>query len=173
MAWRPQLYPPKRRITAHSLRVLREALHPGEQPLLQISADFRDDPPLNGLARWWLWLLEKWLYWLWGVCTWGEPRMLLVTDRRLLIAVALEQTEIPFAAVEDITLLRTWDEFGVEVGEIVVTYEGGRRLHFRAARPRTVVETLQRAWEQWKHDQQQSVVPREASSEATASGAGA
>ncbi|MFA0765961.1 MAG: hypothetical protein BDTLLHRC_000914 [Candidatus Fervidibacter sp.] len=127
MAWRPQLYPPERRITVHSLRLLHESLQHDEQPILQISADFRDDPPTSGLAAFWLWLLEMWLYRLWCVCTWGEPRMLLVTDRRLLTAVSLELTEIPFAAVEDITLRRTWDEFGVEVGEIVVTYEGGRR----------------------------------------------
>lgn len=154
MAWRPQLYPPQRRITVHSLRLLHESLQPGEQPLLQISADFRDDPPLSGLAAFWLWLLEMWLYRLWCVCTWGEPRMLLVTDRRLLTAVSLELTEIHFAAIEDVTLRRTWDEFGMEVGEFIVTYEGGRRLHFRACRPQMVLEKLQQAWEQWKRQQQ-------------------
>ncbi len=154
MAWRPQLYPPQRRITVHSLRLLHESLQPGEQPIFQISADFRDDPPLSGLAAFWLWLLEMWLYRLWCVCTWGEPRMLLVTDQRLLTAVSLELTEIPFAAVEDITLRRTWDEFGMEVGELVVTYEGGRRLHFRVCRPQMVSEKLQQAWERWKQQQQ-------------------
>lgn len=158
MARGPQLYPPKRRITVHSLRLLDEALQEGEQPLLKISADFRDDPPISGLKAFWLWLMEKWLYWLWGVCSWGEPRMLLVTDRRLLTAVALELNEIPFAAVEDIQLRRRWDEVGVEVGEIIVTYEGGRRLHFRAARPDKVLEKLQQAWEGWKQRQQALVV---------------
>ncbi len=158
MAKGPQLYPPKRRITVHSLRLLDEALQEGERPLLKVSADFRDDPPMGGLGAFWLWLMEKWLYWLWGVCSWGEPRMFLVTDRRLLMAVALELTEIPFAAVEDIGLRRKWDEVGVEVGELLVTYEGGHRLHFRAARPDMVLETLQRAWEGWKQRQQALVV---------------
>lgn len=154
MARGPQLYPPKRRVTVHSLRLLDESLQPDERACLKISADFRDDPPMNGLGAAWLWLLEKWLYWIWGICTWGEPRMLLVTDRRLLTVVALEVNEIPFAAIEDIQLRRKWDEWGVEVGEIFVTYEGNRLLSFRAARPEIVFDNIQQAWENWKQKQQ-------------------
>lgn len=154
MVWRPQLFPVRRAITVHSLRLLKESLQGDEKPILKIVADFRDDPPEQGWRKWLLWFLELWLVRAWMVAAWGEPRMLLVTDRRLLISVALELTEIPFAAVESIELCRRWDEFGNEVGEIVVTYEGGRRLHFRASRPQMVFETLQQAWEEWKRRQQ-------------------
>ncbi len=165
MKWLPCLYPVKRRITVHSLRVMDEALQPGEQPIWRFCADCRDDPPQSGLKYWLMELLTFWLYWLWDVAAWGEPRMILLTDRRLLIAVALELQEIPFAAIEDIKFRPTpffkrvtWEKAGVEVGEIVITYEGGRRFHMCVYRPKLVFERLQQALENWKQKQQAMLV---------------
>jgi hypothetical protein len=91
--------------------------------------------------------------------------MILLTDRRLLIAVALELQEIPFAAIEDIKFRPTpflkrvtWEKAGVEVGEIVITYEGGRRFHMCVYRPKLVFERLQQALENWKQKQQAMLV---------------
>ncbi|MER3501482.1 MAG: hypothetical protein IMHGJWDQ_000928 [Candidatus Fervidibacter sp.] len=161
MVWLPQLYPPKKRITVHSLRLMDESLQPGEQSLWRFCADCRDNPPLSGLKRWWMELLTFWLYWLWDVAAWGEPRMVLLTDRRLLLAVGLDLQEVPFAAIESIAFRptpflkrETWEKAGLEVGEIIITYEGGQRLHLCVYRPKMVMERLQQAWENWKQQQQ-------------------
>ncbi len=161
MTWLPCLYPPKRHITVHSLRLLDESLEPDEQPVWRFCADCRDNPPLTGFKRWWMELLTYWLYWLWDVAAWGEPRMITLTDRRLLIAVGLDLQEIPFAAIESIDLRptpffkrSTWDKAGVEVGEVVITYEGGQRLHLCVYRPQLVLERLREALENWKQKQQ-------------------
>lgn len=90
--------------------------------------------------------------------------MVLLTDRRLLIAVALELQEIPFAAIEDIRFRptpffkkETWEKAGLEVGEIIITYEGGRRFHMCVYRPKLVFERLQKAFEEWKQKQRAMV----------------
>lgn len=165
MVWLPCLYPLKRFITVHSLGVMDEALKPKEQPIWRFCADCRDDPPQRGLKYWLMELLTVWLYWLWDVAAWGEPRMILLTDQRLLIAVALELQEIPFAAIEDIRFRptpifkrETWEKAGLEVGEIVITYEGGSRFHMVVYRPKLVMERLQKAWENWKQKQQAMLV---------------
>jgi len=142
-----------------------EAIQPGEKPIWRFCADCRDNPPQGGLKYWLMELLTFWLYWLWDVAAWGEPRMILLTDQRLLIAVALELQEIPFAAIEDIRFRptpilkrETWEKAGIEVGEIVITYEGGQRFHIVVYRPKLVMERLQQALENWKQKQQAVLV---------------
>ncbi|MCS7223250.1 MAG: hypothetical protein NZ959_01635 [Armatimonadetes bacterium] len=156
----PQLYPPATRITVHTLRLLKESLVGEEKVALAFCADVRDQPVQGGLKGYWVSLWEFLMVNLWGIATWGQPRMVWITDRRLLMGVGLDISEIPYAALEEVSVRRRWKELGLPYAEVWLTYEGGKKVALRIPNWERVEEALQGQWQGWKDRQAAAVTSR-------------
>ncbi len=156
----PQLYPPSRRISVHTIRLLEESLGKDEKVASSFCADIRDQPPERGfhsvLTRLWEFLTVQ----LWGIATWGEPRMVWITDRRLLMGVGLEVQDIPFAALEEVVARKRWKEGGVGWGEVWLSFEGGKKVAMRVPNWDKEEEILQSHWQAWKERQAEALASR-------------